>query len=173
MEELKPLFEDGSLTYEQFEERLAGNEETILLANLRSGKYVDKDKFDKQAETLAEYETQLTTLKDIDEQYTSLKAEYETVNAKYDELLKKQEMAEKMDIIRDANVDNKFAEFVYAKVSASQSEGQDFQTALSEFLKDNSQYLNTDKGTFVELQNGNTGTKTASQKFNEWIRRKK
>lgn len=178
MEELKSLFGDSSLTYEQLEEKLAGAEDTILLANLRTGKYVDKDKFDKQAKKLEEYESQKnlgsqeTTTEDANTEYASLKAQYDDISTKYNELLAKQEMAEKMGLVEKANVDSKFAEFVYSKVNASEGGKEDFQKALSEFLKENSQYLNASKGTFVDLQNGGTAPKGGNDLMNKLIRGK-
>jgi len=170
MEELKTLFGDGSLTYEQFEKKLAGAGDKIRLANLKSGKYVVKDKYDKQVKRLEKYKTNLATNEGNDKQYASLKAEYNSVSTKYNDLLKKQDLETKMGLIKNANVDNRFAEFVYSKVSASERGKKDFQKALSEFLKNNSQYLNASKGTFVDLQNGSTAPKSSSETINKWIR---
>lgn len=56
MEKLKALFESGSLTWEQLEEKLKDNKE-VKLANLAAGGYVDKKKYDDKV-------TELTTAND-------------------------------------------------------------------------------------------------------------
>ena len=60
MEFLKSIFGDKPLTYAELEAKLKENKE-IKLANLASGQYVDKDKFDKAELKAKETETQLTT----------------------------------------------------------------------------------------------------------------
>ena len=172
MEELKSLFGDSSLTYEEFEKKLAGAGDKIRLANLKAGKYVNKDKFDKQVKRLEKFKANNIDVEKNDKQYASLKAEYDSVNTKYNDLLKKQDMADKMGLISKANVDNKFADYVYTKVSANVSGKKDFQTALGEFLQDNSQYLNASKGTYVDLQNGGTAPKSGNDLMNKLIRGK-
>lgn len=176
MEELKALFGDQAISYEEFEKKLADSGDTIRLANLKTGMYVNKGKLDKQIKRFEKYkaknESKEEAEQDMDAQYASLKAEYDSMSKKYATLLKKQDMAEKMDLISKANVDKKFAEFVYSKVDPQVSRSKDFQTALGEFLKDNSQYLSASKGTFVDLQNGNSGTKSPNQRMNDFIRRK-
>jgi len=172
MEELKSLFGDKSLTYEQFEKKLAGSGDKIRLANLKNGKYVNKDKFDKQVKRLEKFKANNIDAEKGNKQYASLKAEYESVSTKYNDLLKKQDMADKMGLISKANVDSRFAEFVYSKVSASDSGKKNFQKALGEFLEENSQYLNASKGTFVDLQNGDTAPKGGNDLMNKLIRGK-
>ena len=54
MEELKSLFGDGSLSYEEFEQKL-GETKEIKLANLESGNYVDKDKYTKLEKKYNDY----------------------------------------------------------------------------------------------------------------------
>ena len=141
MEELKSLFGDGSLSYEEFEQKL-GETKEIKLANLESGNYVDKDK-------------------------------YTRIEKKYNALLTKQDEAEKLAEIDNANVNPKFAKFVYSEVNGLVNDGKDFKTALSEYLKDNAQFLKEGQGTFVNLQNGNGGTKSDNDKFNEQLRRRR
>lgn len=60
MEFLKSIFEDKALTYADLEKALK-NSKDIKLANLASGKYVDKDKFDKAELKANDLETQLNT----------------------------------------------------------------------------------------------------------------
>jgi len=170
MEELKALFGDSALTYEQFEEALEKAKDTVKLANLIEGKYIDRDIYEKQEAKLQEYKTKADAFDENEKEYNSLKEQYDSMNASYNDLLAKQDLAEKMNIIADANVDKKFADYVYTKVNPNVTEEKNFQTALGEFLKDNSQYLNASKGTFVDLQNGSTAPQSSSETINKWLR---
>ena len=172
MEELKSLFGEEALTYEQFEKALTDAGDTIKLANLKEGKYIDRDIYEKQEAKLEEFRTKAEAFDDNEKAYTSLKEEYDSINSKYNELLAKQDLAEKMSIISNANVDKKFADYVLTKVTPMVNEKKDFQKALSEYLEENSQFLNASKGTFVDLQNGSTAPKSGNEFMNNLIRRK-
>jgi len=172
MEELKSLFGDEALNYDAFEKKLAEAGDTIKLANLATHGYVERDIYEKQKAKLEEYKSKLKDYETSENDITSLRADYEDISTKYKDLLAKQDLAEKMSIIKDANVAKEFADYVYTKVSAQVTEEKDFQKALSEFLKDNSQYLNASKGTFVDLQNGDTAPKSGNDLMNKLIRGK-
>ena len=172
MEELKALFGEGSLSYDEFEQKLGEAGETIKLANLKSGAYVDKAKFEKLEKGLEDYKTKYSALEESTKGFDELKSQFDDVSTKYNELLGKQEVAEKMDKIKGANVNDKFAKFVYNEVNALVSDEKDFQTVLSEYLKENSQFINS-KSTYVDLQNGSATAKSANEKMNDFIRRRK
>ena len=171
MEELKTLFGEGSLSYEEFSQKLNEAGESIKLANLKSGSYVDKDKYDKLEKGLEEYKTKYADLEESTKGYEDLKSQFEDISNKYNELLGKQDLADKMSMIRKSNVADDFAEFVYSKVNAMTDDKKDFQTALNEYVKSHKQYLNGAKGTFVNLENGGSFTKSANEKFNESLRK--
>lgn len=63
MEYLKSVFGDKALTFAELEAALKDNKE-IKLANLASGQYVDKDKFDKAELKAGDLQTQLTAAND-------------------------------------------------------------------------------------------------------------
>lgn len=63
MEKLKALFGSESLTYEQLEEKLKDNKE-IKLANLATGNYVDKKKFDDKVAELTTANQTISGLRD-------------------------------------------------------------------------------------------------------------
>lgn len=172
MEELKALFGEGSLSYDEFEQKLGEAGETIKLANLKSGNYVDKAKFEKLEKGLEDYKTKYSALEESTKGFDELKSQFDDVSNKYNELLGKQEVAEKMEKIKGANVNDKFAKFVYNEVNALVSDEKDFQTVLSEYLKENSQFINS-KSTYVDLQNGGATIKSANEKMNDFIRRRK
>lgn len=61
MEKLKALFGSDALTFEQLEEKLKDNKE-VKLANLASGNYVDKKKFDDKVSELTAANTTIAGL---------------------------------------------------------------------------------------------------------------
>lgn len=63
MEKLKEIFGDGPLTWEQFEEKLKDSKE-VKLANLASGNYVDKKKYEDKVAELATANSTITGLQD-------------------------------------------------------------------------------------------------------------
>lgn len=169
MEELKELFGDGSLSYEQFAEKVDGAK--LKLVNLESGNYVAKKKYTDAQASADEYKTKYDELFAKVGDYDKIKADFEEINTKYGELQAKQEMADKMELVSKANVQPKFAKFVYSEVNALTDDKKDFQTALSEYLKNNAQFINGGKGTFVDLQNGVGSQKSENAIFNERIRK--
>lgn len=172
MEELKSLFGDGSLSYDEFEQKLGEAGETIKLANLKSGNYVDKAKFEKLEKGLEDYKTKYDELFESTKGFSELQTKFDEISKMNEELLSKQDIAEKMDLIKKSNVNPKFAKFIYTEVKSQVSDEKDFQQVLNEYLKENSQFISMNS-TYVDLQNGSTGTKSATDKMNEFIRRRK
>lgn len=170
MEELKSLFGDGSLSYEQFEQKLGEAGETVKLANLKSGNYVDKDKYAKLESQLNEWKTKYEAKVESTKDYDALNAERDNLKKELDELRRKADESEKMTLINASNVNPKFAKFVYSEVNALTDDKKDFQTALTEYLKDNTEFLSTSKSTYVDLQNGMGVKKTPDVLMNEAIR---
>ena len=171
MEELKSLFGESSLSYEEFSQKL-GEAKDIKLANLKSGNYVDKAKYDKLETSIAEWQTKYSALEESTKGYEDLQTAYDTLKTEHDALITKQEETNKMSLISGANVNPKFAKFVYAEVQSMTDDKKDFQTALDEYLKDNKEFLNTTKGTYVDLEKG-TNQKTPNERMNDFIRGKR
>jgi hypothetical protein len=171
MEELKSLFGEGSLSYEEFSQKL-GEAKDIKLANLKSGNYVDKSKYEKIEQSNNEWQEKYSTLSESTRGYEQLQATYDALKSDYDALVTKQEETEKMGLINSSNVNPKFAKFVYAEVSSLVNESKDFKTALGEYLKDNKEFLNQKQGTYVNLEGGTPQPKTANEKMNNFIRSK-
>lgn len=172
MEELKSLFGEGSLSYEEFSQKL-GEAKDIKLANLKSGNYVDKAKYEKLETSVNEWQTKYSALEESTKGYGDLQTQYDTLKADYDAVITKQDEAEKMNLISGSNVNPKFAKFVYAEVQSLVNESKDFKTALAEYLKDNKEFLNQKQGTYVDLEGGTPQPKTANEKMNDFIRRRK
>ena len=173
MEELKAFFGEGSLTYEEFSQKLGEAKDTVKLVNLKTGNYVDKAKYDKLELSSQDLKSKLDALTETTKDYESIKTERDTIKSQYDELQGKFDTNEKMNLINSSNVNPKFAKYIYGEVSALTNDKKDFQTALSEYLKENKEFLNTSKGTYVDLEKGNLQPKSANEKMNDFIRGKK
>lgn len=172
MEELKSFFGEGSLTYEEFTQKLGEAKDTIKLVNLKTGNYVDKSKFDKSELSAQDLKAKFDALTESTKDYESIKTERDTIKSQYDELKSKFDTNEKMSLISGANVNPKFAKYIYSEVSALTNDKKDFQTALNEYLKENKEFLNVSKGTYVNLEQGNLQPKTVNEKMNNFIRGK-
>jgi Phage minor structural protein GP20. len=109
MEFLKSIFGEKALTYAELEATLKDNKE-IKLANLASGQYVDKEKFDR-AETqandlqaqLKQRDTDIEELKKIDgkglqAKITELQTQYDTDTKELSGKLQKQTLDSKIDL---------------------------------------------------------------------------
>lgn len=171
MEELKSLFGEGSLSYEEFSQKL-GEAKDIKLANLKTGNYVDKAKFDKLEQSNTEWQNKYSALEESTKGYGELQTTYDALKTEFETLKSKQEESEKMGLISSANVNPKFAKFIYSEVSSQVSESKDFQTALNEYLKDNKEFLNIQKAPFVNLEQGVAKPQSANEKMNNFIRSK-
>lgn len=170
MEELKSLFGDGSLNYEQFEQKLGEAGETVKLANLKSGNYVDRDKYAKVESQANEWKTKYEAKVESTKDYDAVNAERDNLKKELEDLRHKVDESEKMTLINASNVNPKFAKFVYSEVNALASDDKDFKTALTEYLKDNGEFLNKSNSTYVDLQNGTGIKKTADALMNDMIR---
>jgi hypothetical protein len=127
MEDLREIFGDGALTYEQFSEKLNSNDMkgNLQLVNLKSGGYVSKEKFD--------------AVEPYKRQYDALDKTHKDINSKYQTLLGEVEKKEKLSKISD-KVDKQYADYVYYKAESLVDDKINFDKALDIFLKDNPQY---------------------------------
>lgn len=171
MEELKSLFGEGSLSYEEFSQKLGEASDTIELANVKAGNYVSRTKYGEIEKKMTKLQEKYNALNENSQGYDELKASYDDITTKYNTLLAKQDETEKMGMINSANVNPKFAKFVYTEVLSQVDDKKDFQTALNEYLKDNKEFLNISKGTYVDLEKG-TIQKNPNEIMNNLIRRK-
>lgn len=172
MEELKSLFGESSLSYEEFSQKL-GEATDIKLANLKSGNYVDKAKYEKLEKSHNEWQTKYSALEESTKGFGDLQTSYDTLKAEYDALITKQDEADKMGLISSANVNPKFAKFIYSEVQSMTDESKDFKTALEEYLTDNKEFLNPKQSTYVNLEGGTPQPKSQNEKINDFIRRRR
>ena len=173
MEELKSIFGEETLSYEQFEQKLGEASEKIKLANLKNGGYVDKGKYEKLESQLNDLKTKYDNLSQSAKDYEELQNNYNTINEQYKELKVKNEQTEKLSIIRDSGVKQKFAKFVLSEVDSTLKDGEDFKKGLDEYLKDNKEFLNTSTGNYVNLQNGIGVEKNSNEIMNNLIRKRR
>ena len=173
MEELQALFGEDSLNYEEFSKKLGEAQDSIKLANLKTGNYIDKSKYEKMEKSISEYKTKYDALMESTKGYEDLQNNYNKLKEDFDALQNKANENEKMSLISKANVNQKFAKFVFSEVSAMENESKDFQTALSEYLKDNKEFLNTTRHNYVDLEKDNPQPKSANEKMNDFIRGKR
>ena len=166
MDELKDLFGDESLDYAMFEQKLTDS--GMKLVNLKSGGYVDKAKYDKLAGDFTKYKADNDVSKYAD--YDSLKAEVEQLRA---EKLEAGYMSE----AAAAGVDEKFREFVVSKAQASVTKDKDFKSCLTDYLKDNQQFITQQTPpkyfsgtTSLDMSGKNNAEQTTSQKMNNFLR---
>lgn len=171
MEELKSLFGENSLNYEEFS-KLLGNSKDIKLVNLKSGNYVDKAKYDKLVKSVNDSQAKYSDFEKNNKEYANLQKSYDTLKTDYETLLNKHNETEKMGLINSANVNPKFAKFVYSEVSSQVNDEKDFQSALTEYLNENKEFLNGSRGTYVNLEKGTPNSKTFNEKVNDYIRSK-
>lgn len=172
MEELKSLFGDSSLSYDEFEEKLSKSGDTIKLANLKTGKYVDNDKFTKVESDLSSMTEKYNALVESTKDYDELKKNYETSQASYSELQNKYTQMERMNQIDKSNVNPKFAKFVYNEVNGQVTDKKDFQTCLAEYLKENKEFLSNNQGNYVNLQSGGGQLASDNEVMNKMIRKR-
>lgn len=169
MEELKSLFGENALTYDEFEAKVNADS-NIKLANLKTGMYVDKSKLDKSTSSFNELEAKYNKLVEDTKTYEADKAEleaYKTEKAN-NELLSQ---------ISNAKVDSKYSKFVLSEVKSAMKDNEKFEDVLTKYVKDNPQYLTIRQGIFKtgastpNLEQGNPNNeKTENQTMNELIR---
>ena len=171
MEELKALFGDGSLTYDEFEQKL-GEATDIKLANIKKGEYVSRTKYAEAEKNANDWHTKYDALTESTKDYETMKTNYETLSNEHKTLLEQVDSEKKMNLVLNANVNPKFAKFVMSEVSAQTSDGKDFQKVLEEYLNENKEFLSstTPKGTFVDLEHGTSVPKSPNDKMNKLIR---
>ena len=166
MDELQELFGDEALNYADFSAKLS--EKGIKLANIKAGGYVDKAKFDKLSAEFSKFK------QDND---VSKYADYDTIKTELEQLKAEKADAELAKEVAAANVDTKFQRFVMSEVKALVTDKNDFKTCLTEYLKENPQFVvNTQrqgvfqKGSQAIFEGGGEPAKTTNAKMNAILR---
>lgn len=167
---LKQFFgEDGktAITYEQLSQGIT--EKGIKLADLSLGGYVAKDKYDEQTRKFNDYKVK----NDV-----SKYADYDTIKTELEALKAEKADREFMEKLSNKKVKPEFQKFVLSEIKSKVTEQTPFDTAMENYLKENTQYIaeeNENKQTFfrnssVPLENGSGENKNINQKMNSIIR---
>ena len=170
MDELKELFGDGSLSYDDFAAKVT--EKGYKLADLSKGGYVSKEKAERQQAKLQQEYDEYKATNDV-----SKYADYETIKTERDKLLAEKKESEINAILAEAGVEEKFRRFVASEVSANVTDQKDFKKCLEEYLTENPHFAESRdtniffKKTQPSLQGGSE-EKNENKKMNDMIRSK-
>ena len=156
MENLKKLLGDGyheGMTVEEINSALNGKN----FVDLKSGRYVDKNKYDS-----------LKTDYDILKEQTK---DYDEIKTSNENLKNEKKKAEYLSKIKEQKVDDKFANFVLSEVEQNDK----FEENLKTYLKNNPQYvINNDNSKIISsgpsLEKGSNPTQNENATMNDTFR---
>ena len=146
-EELKNLFGENSLSYDDFSKAI--EEKGMKLANLSAGGYIAKSKYDddlKKAKNLdykKKYEDLEASIQGDDGINAKLKnitSERDDYKSKYEELNSKYSILDATTKVASAGIKPEFARFVASEVLGQVSDTLDFDTALKAYKAKNPQF---------------------------------
>ena len=146
-EELRELFGENSLSYDDFSKAIESK--GMKLANLSAGGYVAKNKYDddlKKAKNLdykKKYEDLEASIQGDDGINAKLKnitTERDDYKSKYEELNSKYSILDATTKVVNAGIKPEFAKFVASEVLGQVSDTLDFDTALKAYKAKNPQY---------------------------------
>ena len=146
-EELKELFGENSLSYDDFSKAI--EEKGMKLANLSAGGYIAKSKYDddvKKAKNLdykKKYEDLEASIQGDDGINAKLKnitTERDDYKSKYEDLNSKYSILEATNKVTSAGIKPEFAKFVASEVLGQVSDTIDFDTALKAYKAKNPQF---------------------------------
>lgn len=167
MEELKSLFDGGSLSYDELISKC--REQKIELANIGNGGYVSREKLNKEIAKTAELREQYTQLVNSTKDYETNMKELNTLRAE-------KENQGLIDKINGAKIDSKYAKFVLSEVKSQVNDENKFDDVLAKYVKENPQFLTTRTGVFSrgtstpDLENGEQHTKSVNEQMNDIFR---
>lgn len=162
--DLKELFGEKSLSYSDFEKAISGK--GIKLADIASGEYVTKEKYDAQVTVAKDWKTKHSDLSksvDGDEGYKTKLAQLETerddYKGKYETLNEKATNLERSNSLTKLGVEDKFTKFALSEINGMVTDSVDFETASKKWASENAQFVSVkdESNTSVTL-NQPTGT---------------
>ena len=146
-EELKQLFGDRNLSYEDFTKAVEGK--GMKLANLSNGGYVAKSKYDddlKKAKAL-DYKKKFEDLQasiegddGVNAKLKNITTERDDYKSKYETLNKDYSILNATNKVTSAGIKPEFAKFVASEVLGMTSDTIDFDTALKSYKAKNPQF---------------------------------
>lgn len=182
MEELKELFGDKALSYEDFNKAL--DEKGIKIGNLSSGGYVAKTKYDEDIKKAknSDYKKKFEDLQasiegddGINAKIKNLTTERDDYKSKYESLNKDFSILNATNKVTSAGIKPEFAKFVANEVLEMTSDTIDFDTALKSYKAKNPQFsvetTIVKKNTSVDLSGKSVSNEnTTNQRMNDLIR---
>lgn len=150
MEQLKGLFGEEKLSFDEFTSKVA--RANIKLADLNSGEYVIKEKYNS-----------------LQSKYDKDKAEHDTLKSENAELKAKVANGEKMEEVRKAGVDERYAKFVLTEVNGNVTDDKDFATALNEYVEANKQFTKESQKTVYQGSEFNKNTPTDKKSLSAFL----
>lgn len=171
-EELKELFGENTLSYDDFSKAI--EEKGMKLANLSAGGYIAKSKYDddvKKAKNLdykKKYEDLEASIQGDDGINAKLKnitTERDDYKSKYEDLNSKYSMLEATNKVTSAGIKPEFAKFVASEVLGQVSETLDFDTALKAYKAKNPQF--NSETTVVRKKVGSSLSLDGKEKTNQ------
>ena len=146
-EELKELFGENSLSYNDFTKAIESK--GMKLANLSAGGYVAKNKYDddlKKAKNL-DYKKKYEDLEKsiegddgINAKLKNITTERDDYKSKYEDINSKYSMLEATNKVISAGIKPEFAKFVASEVLGQETDTIDFDTALKAYKAKNPQF---------------------------------
>lgn len=182
VEFLKDCFENED-DYQKFATKV--DEKGIKIADLTTGDYVAKKKYDDKASELVSLQTKYNELEknngkpdevatkkiaDLEKELTDYKTKYTDLDGKYNHYLNR-------DKVISSGFKKEFADFVVSEISKNVSENVDFETAMKGYKTKNPQYTETipviKKSSMPTMNGGTQENNTDNSFMNALIRGEK
>lgn len=174
LEFLKECFENDE-AFKKFEEKV--DEKGIKVADLSTGDYVAKKKFDDKVTELSALQTKYTDLEknsQTDEvsknKIADLEKELGEYKTKYDVLDREHKHHLNREIVMTNGFKKEFADFVVSEISKNVSDTIDFETAMKGYKAKNPQFTEAEKKVVIKQNsmpsmNGNNQEKQNNNDF--------
>lgn len=184
MEKLKEVFGEEPLTYEDFEKKV--NEKGLKLADLSTGEYVSKDKFQNTSQQIKEKEKEIEELNNKYSEVSKKAEEKEKLEEELQQLQNEKKRVERESLLKDQGVDERYRKFVLTEINEKLNEDDNkdkkFEDVAKEYLEENDQFIaskeNETKGSIFKkassprLDDGEGGkSESINEKMNKIIKK--
>lgn len=179
LEFLKECFESED-NFNKFTQKV--DELGIKIADLTSGEYIAKKKFDTKVTELTNLQTKYNELEknsqnddvskqkieDLEKQLNEANTKYTTLNAEHNHYLQK-------DKVTGAGFKKEFVDFVISEINKNVTDTVDFETAMKGYKAKNPQFTETETKVFKansmpNMTGANKGTENNNDIMNALIR---
>jgi len=173
--ELKDIFGDKPISFDDFSKRLAENADKFELANLKTGAYVSKEKFERVERELKGLKAKIESMKNA-EAGESKESKDSELAKQVERLTQELEKSKRMKAIESRTIKPEFSDYVYYEVSKQTSEDKPFEKALDEFVKKNPHFVAETKagkvvkvGSSLKVGSGAATEENINQRMNAAI----